>query len=43
MYITFRSQRRIGEAKKMGFDEYFSMKFAHLNARDGEQWSFNPF
>ena len=36
MYITFMSQRGIGEvAKEMCFGEDFSLKFACLDARKG--------
>ena len=42
MYITFKLQRGIGEvAKEMCFGEDICLKFAYLDAREGERWSIN--
>ena len=40
MYITFRSQRGIGQvAKEMCFGKDISLKFTCLDAREGKRWS----
>ena len=40
MYITFRSQRGIGQvAKEMSFGKDITFKFACLDAGEGERWS----
>ena len=40
MYITFRSQRGIGQvAKEMCFGKDISLKFACLDAKEGERLS----
>ena len=41
MYVTFRSQRGIEVPKEMCFGEYIYLKFACLDAREGERWSIN--
>ena len=39
MYISFRSQRGIGEVEEISFYEDVSLRFACSDAREGERWS----